>query len=281
MNKEITWETLFESLLIYRFDNPQKGYFKVPEDHPLYEWTEEQKKLFMENQMNSYHMMLFNLIKFEFVDNQTQDDETWLLHYQELLEFYNTYHTLKIPNEYYTKSEIDLHSWLHMQKQRQRKGQLKSYQIYKLELLGIQWIKKKEKKISEWDKYYAVAEKFYSKYGHLLISRNYVTPNGIELGKWVNEQRDNHWGIGRRKLKQQEYDKLNKIGMYWENLEQGKWEFFLKTVQEYAKEHSFPIDENLIYKNYPLAKQLKFYLGKQEKVRELQRILPNNSKWFK
>ena len=33
MNKEITWETLFESLLIYRFDNPQKGYFKVPEDH--------------------------------------------------------------------------------------------------------------------------------------------------------------------------------------------------------------------------------------------------------
>ena len=175
-------------------------------------------------------------------------------------------------------NSIDLHSWLHMQKQRQRKGQLKPYQIYKLELLGIQWIKKKEKKISEWDKYYVIAEKFYNKYGHLLISRSYVTHNGVELGKWVNEQRDNHWGIGRRVLKKNEYDKLSKIGMYWESLEQGKWEFFLKMVQEYNKEHSFPIEEDLIYKYYPLGKQLKFYLGKQEKVRELQRILPNNSK---
>lgn len=104
---------------------------------------------------------------------------------------------------------------------------------------------------NDWPLKYKEAVKFYEKNGHLRVPNTY-TQNGINLGRWIQIQRQLY------KKNKVTYDRvvlLNKIGMVW-NLDRSlkynlKWALVYKEVLKYYEENGnieIPIEYFVIIK---------------------------------
>lgn len=104
---------------------------------------------------------------------------------------------------------------------------------------------------NDWPLKYKEAVKFYEKNGHLRVPNTY-TQNGINLGRWIQIQRQLY------KKNKVTYDRvvlLNKIGMVW-NLDRSlkynlKWALVYKEVLKYYGENGnieIPIEYSVIIK---------------------------------
>lgn len=104
---------------------------------------------------------------------------------------------------------------------------------------------------NDWPLKYKEAVKFYEKNGHLRVPNTY-TQNGINLGRWIQIQRQLY------KKNKVTYDRvvlLNKIGMVW-NLDRSlkynlKWAQVYKEVLKYYEENGnieIPIEYSVIIK---------------------------------
>lgn len=104
---------------------------------------------------------------------------------------------------------------------------------------------------NDWPLKYKEAVKFYEKNGHLRVPNTY-TQNGINLGRWIQIQRQLY------KKNKVTYDRvvlLNKIGMVW-NLDRSlkynlKWTLVYKEVLKYYEENGnidIPIEYSVIIK---------------------------------
>lgn len=104
---------------------------------------------------------------------------------------------------------------------------------------------------NDWPLKYKEAVKFYEKNGHLRVPNTY-TQNGINLGRWIQIQRQLY------KKNKVTYDRvvlLNKIGMVW-NLDRSlkynlKWALVYKEVLKYYEENGnieIPIEYSVIIK---------------------------------
>ena len=125
---------------------------------------------------------------------------------------------------------------------------------------------------NDWPLKYKEAVKFYEKNGHLRVPNTY-TQNGINLGRWIQIQRQLY------KKNKVTYDRvvlLNKIGMVW-NLDRSlkynlKWALVYKEVLKYYEENGnieIPIDyfviindEEVYLNNWIAVQRTKFLQGK-------------------
>lgn len=122
---------------------------------------------------------------------------------------------------------------------------------------------------NDWPLKYKEAVKFYEKNGHLRVPNTY-TQNGINLGRWIQIQRQLY------KKNKVTYDRvvlLNKIGMVW-NLDRSlkynlKWALVYKEVLKYYEENGnieIPIDyfviinDEKVYLNNWIAVQRTMFL---------------------
>lgn len=138
---------------------------------------------------------------------------------------------------------------------------LSSYQIARLEDMKIQWIKPKQ--VTGWDQGYQYAKQYYEENGHLFVSKKCVTPNGFELGKWIWEQRDRYLGLSRGELSDDKIDMLEDIGMFWEDLKNAEWDWFVGLLRECIRltKKPFVIGKNYRYKDYPLGEKVNIVIG--------------------
>ena len=125
---------------------------------------------------------------------------------------------------------------------------------------------------NDWPLKYKEAVKFYEKNGHLRVPNTY-TQNGINLGRWIQIQRQLY------KKNKVTYDRvvlLNKIGMVW-NLDRSlkynlKWALVYKEVLKYYEENGnieIPVEYSVIIKgeevnlnNWIAVQRTKFLQGK-------------------
>lgn len=104
---------------------------------------------------------------------------------------------------------------------------------------------------NDWPLKYKEAVKFYEKNGHLRVPNTY-TQNGINLGRWIQIQRQLY---KKNKITYDRVVLLNKIGMVW-NLDRSlkynlKWALVYKEVLKYYEENGnieIPIDYFVIIK---------------------------------
>lgn len=104
---------------------------------------------------------------------------------------------------------------------------------------------------NDWPLKYKEAVKFYEKNGHLRIPNTY-TQNGINLGRWIQIQRQLY---KKNKITYDRVVLLNKIGMVW-NLDRSlkynlKWALVYKEVLKYYEENGnieIPIEYSVIIK---------------------------------
>lgn len=115
------------------------------------------------------------------------------------------------------------------------------------------------KREEKWMKNYNLAKKYYEEHGNLLIPQNYIMKdeigNDVNIGLWINRQRNAYKENGASKINKKQIELLNKIGMVWnilnnENIITDKWMKNYNLAKEYYKEHgNLLVPRNYIMKD--------------------------------
>ena len=83
---------------------------------------------------------------------------------------------------------------------------------------------------------YDLAREYYVAHGDLNVPSNYVTPEGVNLGTWVNRQRRIRDGKARGSLTPERLRMLDEMGMIWD-VDAYRWEQNFAAAEAYWREH--------------------------------------------
>ena len=170
----------------------------------------------------------------------------WERGYAEAAAYYEQYADLEVPTKYITESGLKLGVWISYQKDAYQKGLLSTEQIRRLEQIGMNW---GERNYHRWMEQYHAAERYYQVHGDLDVPANYVTEDGIKLGKWIatlRHARKKQTDV-RTKLTPERIAMLDTIGMQWVKptakaktvrlSREEQWEARLECVKAYQKKY--------------------------------------------
>lgn len=209
-----------------------------------------------QNQLTEEEIRFLLKIRMQLTDSPQKDLGIWLDRADEVEEYFKEHGTLSMPNTTLFSNGGSMFQWVHQQKKLYKRGELSSYQIVRLEDMGIQWIK--PEKVTGWNQGFQYAEQYFEENGHLFVPKKYVTPNGFELGKWIQEQRNRYLGLSKWEISDDRIDMLEEIGMFWEDLRNAEWDWFAGLLRECIRktEKPFTIHRNYRYKNYALGEKV-------------------------
>lgn len=94
-----------------------------------------------------------------------------------------------------------------------------------------------DKREARWTHWIELAKTYRSLNGDLLVSRDYTTPNGEKLGRWIERQRAAYHGKGTCMLDQDRILKLEQLGMVWELEVRTDWDSWIDLCRAYLREH--------------------------------------------
>lgn len=219
-------------------------------------WAEMQD-LYSQNKLSEKDIRFLLRLRMPLADSPQKDLGVWLDRADEAEEYYKKHGTLSMPNTTLFHDGASMFQWVHHQKKLYKQGELSSYQIERLESMEIQWIK--PKKVAEWNKAYSYAEQYYEENGHLFVPKKYITDDGFELGKWIQEQRESYLGLSRRQISDEKIDLLEEIGMFWEDLKNAEWDWFVGLLRECIRKTKKPfvIGKSYRYKKYELGERVR------------------------
>lgn len=267
---KLSYEVAFYIMAI---GHDTKKFLYIPEEYvtdggfPLGRVWAGLKASYDQNKLSEDDIRFLLKLKMQLTDSPQKNMEKWIRKADEVEMYYKEHDTLSMPNTTLFHDGTSMFYWIHHQKNYHKQGTLSMYQTERLERIGIQWIRPKEK--TGWDKAYGYAEQYYEENGHLFVTKKYVTPDGFELGKWIWEQRDRYLGLSKGEISDEEIDMLEDIGMFWEDLKNAEWDWFVGLLRECIRKTKKPfvIGKNYRYKNFALG----------EKVREVIQQYANGS----
>lgn len=88
-----------------------------------------------------------------------------------------------------------------------------------------------------WDIYYREAEQYFKQNGNLRMQKKYVTENGVQLGIWLATQRRVYAGKVAGVLTETQIEKLERIGMDWEDSQEQKFNEGFMALADYRKQY--------------------------------------------
>lgn len=258
-------EKLLLEIMYYIMDvryMDRKKYISIPEeyitegDYPLGLIWAELKEAYDQNLLAEEEIRFLLKIRMQLADSPQKDLGIWLDRADEVEVYYKEHGTLSMPNTTLFHDGVNMFQWIHYQKKLYKQGELSSYQIARLEAMGMQWIKPRQ--ITEWDKAYSYAKQYFEANGHLFVPKKYVTSDGFALGKWIEEQRERYLGLSQYGISEEKIDMLEEIGMFWEDLKNAEWDWFVGLLRECIRktEKPFAIGRNYRYKNYALGEKV-------------------------
>lgn len=139
--------------------------------------------------------------------------------------YYEEHGNLEVPAAYKTGSGIALGRWLSQCQKLPEK--LTMEQKKQLTELGMTW-----EETDPWEMRYELAKQYYEKYGCLDMPQDYVTDDGVWLGKWIYLQR-----YAYHNLTAEQREKLNGLGMLWKNRWEQRWDSAYELAEEYYRVH--------------------------------------------
>ncbi len=151
----------------------------------------------------------------------------WEYGYGKAKEYYAKNGNLDVPTKYVTEDGFPLGKWLkgHVQAT-DRTGRLviklTPERKAKLDALGFKWEQE-----DSWSKRLAACKEYKAEHGDLNVPQQYVTTDGIWLGKWLYECRRAYRGESCKTVKALTPDQireLESIGMDWRTASDRAWE---------------------------------------------------------
>ena len=259
-------EKLLFEIMYYIMDmryTDRKKFLHIPEEYiteggyPLGRVLAELKEAYDQNLLSEEDIRFLLKIRMQLVDSPQKDLTIWLDREDEAEEYYKVHGTLSMPNTTLFRDGASMFQWVHQQKKLYKRGELSSYQIVRLESMGMQWIKPKQ--ATGWNQGYSYAKRYYEENGHLFVSKKYVTSDGFELGKWIQEQRNRYLGLSKYEISDDRIDMMEDIGMFWEDLKNAEWDWFVGLLRECIRvtNKPFVIGKSYRYKNYALGEKVR------------------------
>ncbi len=89
---------------------------------------------------------------------------------------------------------------------------------------------------ASWDVMYACAKRFFEAQGHLDVPVRFKTEEGYSLGVWIANQRKRRQGLQSGSLRPEQIEKLNAIGMIWDDAAERSWKKYYEAAAAYARE---------------------------------------------
>ncbi|MEU6233026.1 Helicase associated domain protein [Kitasatospora sp. NPDC047058] len=83
-----------------------------------------------------------------------------------------------------------------------------------------------------WEEYLGAASAFHAEHGHLRLRRDWSTPAGLAVGRWLEYQRTRH---AQGRLTAEQTGQLEALGVVWNEYEHG-WSQFVADLTEYRAE---------------------------------------------
>ena len=226
---DMSWEEWYELAKKYKddFGNLNISTQYTVNGNKLGKWWDKQKYYYRRREISQERKEKLDEIGMSDIEYITRE-MLWQRSYELAYEYYAEHGNLDIKKDYVVEG-IGLGAWVGVQRWRKAKGTLAIDRKEKLEIIGMIWRKRiecpgkktyKQKKTQEerWNEKYIVAKKYFEEKGHLNTKKDELV-DGVEIHRWVVFQRFlfNNIDLNRSRLSQVRVDKLNEIGMRWEN----------------------------------------------------------------
>ncbi|OUO90132.1 Helicase associated domain protein [Cloacibacillus sp. An23] len=158
-----------------------------------------------------------------------QDSYTqrWEYGYGKAKEYYSEHGDLDVPTTYVTEDGFPLGKWLKGHVQAKDKTgrlaiKLTLERKAKLDSLGFKWEQE-----DSWSKRIAACKEYKTEHGDLNVPQEYVTTDGMWLGKWLYECRRAYRGENSKTVKaltKEQILELESLGMDWRTASDRAWE---------------------------------------------------------
>ena len=230
---EAAWEKGFASAQKYRTEH---GDLLVPvryrdkNDFALGEWIVYNRQRYLGGNLTQNRIERLEAIGMVW----STSNDLWEQNYAAATQYYLEHGDLEVPIKYETPSGFGLGVWLGAQRAAHKAGELPQEQVERLDALGMDWTNRNDRK---WMSLYDVAAAYYHEHGNLNLPSEYVTPDGVLLGKWVARQRYAYLNPDRSSARVTPERKalLDKLGMVWEKYD--PWQERYDLALAYKTEH--------------------------------------------
>lgn len=230
---EAAWEKGFASAQKYRTEH---GDLLVPvryrdkNDFALGEWIVYNRQRYLGGNLTQNRIERLEAIGMVW----STSNDLWEQNYAAATQYYLEHGDLEVPIKYETPSGFGLGVWLEAQRAAHKAGELPQEQVERLDALGMDWTNRNDRK---WMSLYDVAAAYYHEHGNLNVPSEYVTPDGVLLGKWVARQRYAYLNPDRSSARVTPERKalLDKLGMVWEKYD--PWQERYDLALAYKTEH--------------------------------------------
>lgn len=230
---EAAWEKGFASAQKYRTEH---GDLLVPvryrdkSDFALGEWIVYNRQRYLGGNLTQNRIERLEAIGMVW----STSNDLWEQNYAAATQYYLEHGDLEVPIKYETPSGFGLGVWLGAQRAAHKAGELPQEQVERLDALGMDWTNRNDRK---WMSLYDVAAAYYHEHGNLNVPSEYVTPDGVLLGKWVARQRYAYLNPDRSSARVTPERKalLDKLGMVWEKYD--PWQERYDLALAYKTEH--------------------------------------------
>lgn len=230
---ETAWEKGFTSAQKYRTEH---GDLLVPvryrdkNDFALGEWIVYNRQRYLGGNLTQNRIERLEAIGMVW----STSNDLWEQNYAAATQYYLEHGDLEVPIKYETPSGFGLGVWLGAQRAAHKAGELPQEQVERLDALGMDWTNRNDRK---WMSLYDVAAAYYHEHGNLNVPSEYVTPDGVLLGKWVARQRYAYLNPDRSSARVTPERKalLDKLGMVWEKYD--PWQERYDLALAYKTEH--------------------------------------------
>ena len=182
-------------------------------------------------------------------------DKQWNDAFKALCDYYDKYHSLKVPRDYKTENGLILQMWLGTRRRRYKTGKLSEERIEKLKSIGFEF-----EMTDTWESRFQLAKEYYDKYGNLKIPSDYVI-NGFKLRPWLTAQKRNAEGKRNSSITLEQIEKLRSIGLLDEKSHTDKiWYSRYELASAYYKQYgNLNVPNKCVYHDF----QLGAWIGKQ------------------
>ena len=230
---EAAWEKGFASAQKYRTEH---GDLLVPvryrdkNDFALGEWIVYNRQRYLGGNLTQNRIERLEAIGMVW----STSNDLWEQNYAAATQYYLEHGDLEVPIKYEPPSGFGLGVWLGAQRAAHKAGELPQEQVERLDALGMDWTNRNDRK---WMSLYDVAAAYYHEHGNLNVPSEYVTPDGVLLGKWVARQRYAYLNPDRSSARVTPERKalLDKLGMVWEKYD--PWQERYDLALAYKTEH--------------------------------------------
>ena len=150
--------------------------------------------------------------------------------------YYIAHGDLNVPSNHVTPEGKRLGAWLNRQRQIRSgklKGSLSPEQIRALDEIGMSWLDLGEER---WNRNFRALRAYYAQHGDIDVPQDYVTSDGLRLGRFLKNMRFYRDTKYRRCLTPERLRLLDEMGMIWD-VSEHRWREGCRYAQAYYEAH--------------------------------------------